>query len=716
MNGGFDEEELGTVDAINAEVEAAMNEMGMRGWMVLVGGERPGVGVARSTLRDEVTADDDNPAEPPDTQEEEDDDEEADGTEDAHLELIETALVQLLLPHALYIVHRALRIAHVLKLESRSALVHRISTGSSGEVLAQLLVTQAAHLFRPRALPVRPAAVEGVYIILAEAQGKDGRRRRSHAGARYYKAVGQADWRLKRRIIQHYAVNLGYDNVFGYLAVPLYGSVLRCYIPLLRAPENVDNPLHDLAAQFLGERLPYPAVFVSTLAKEYVRRQQQELLPEIVREMPIAIMWALQLAREQLAMLEVLFWLAGNLVPASGPVVVQLVKTPYETDLGRKLLLEDEGAQILQDAESVWLVLLVEAFDVEKVLEDDTFELVAFPQDVSTILSSSRQLALVHDFVVGAHDPRYSPITLAWACVLVLECPLDTLRAPPSIQGSSNAGSSPSRSESPYGGDIDDTQTHNADADDPTAVFARIKLQESLQRNNNSDSALATRQVAHHENTRRCALTDNAERSSSRSPFVPRSLGVVTRQAAHDASTGYLASSPALSSALKEPNAIAFQAIVKGLLIVLCERCAVQSLSQTLTRSFDGSHPTSRTYCDGSPYSSRRSCAWSPAMARSRDGALYAHRFLNDLPAFNPCRYPRRWKPFSLDLSRVSLVRRSVRLSRCSSQTSRKLEHIDEVLANLKRSRKYPSRKPLIYVGGYRFVKGVVLLLYEPLL
>ncbi|KZW01730.1 hypothetical protein EXIGLDRAFT_48266 [Exidia glandulosa HHB12029] len=117
-------------------------------------------------------------------------------------------------------------------------------------------------------------------------------------------------------------------------------------------------------------------------------------------------------------MLEVLFWLAWDLVPGSGPVAVQPVKTPYETDLGRKLLLEDEGAQIPQDVESVRLVLLVEAFNLEKVLEDDTFELVAFPQDASTILSAPQQLTLVHDLVVCANDPRYSPITLAWACVL----------------------------------------------------------------------------------------------------------------------------------------------------------------------------------------------------------------------------------------------------------------------------------------------------------
>ncbi|KZV81794.1 hypothetical protein EXIGLDRAFT_779341 [Exidia glandulosa HHB12029] len=105
-----------------------------------------------------------------------------------------------------------------------------------------------------------------------------------------------------------------------------------------------------------------------TLAKEYVQCTQKELPLEVLRDMSTATMWSELAAR--------------------------LVKTAHQTDLGRKLLLEDEGAQILQDTESVWLVLLVEAFDLEKVLEDDTFELVAFPQDLSTILSSSRQLAL----------------------------------------------------------------------------------------------------------------------------------------------------------------------------------------------------------------------------------------------------------------------------------------------------------------------------------
>ncbi|KZV81788.1 hypothetical protein EXIGLDRAFT_364402 [Exidia glandulosa HHB12029] len=200
-------------------------------------------------------------------------------------------------------------------------------------------------------------------------------------------------------------------------------SVLRCYIPLLRAKEDVDDPLHDVAAQFLDKVLQDPAAFVRTLAKEYVQCTQKELPLEVLRDMSIATMWSKQHALEQLVMLEVLFRLAWNLVPASGPVVVQLVQTAYETDLGQNqlyvsLLLQDEGAEILQDVECVWLVLLVEAFNLEKVLEDDTLKLVAFHQDASTILSASQQLALVHNLVVCANDPRYGPITLAWACVL----------------------------------------------------------------------------------------------------------------------------------------------------------------------------------------------------------------------------------------------------------------------------------------------------------
>ncbi|KZW01729.1 hypothetical protein EXIGLDRAFT_48290 [Exidia glandulosa HHB12029] len=68
--------------------------------------------------------------------------------------------------------------------------------------------------------------------------------------------------------MKHYAVNLGYRNVFGrrsaricvddvvdelsqaissfYFTERL--SVLRCYIPLVRAKENVDDPLHDVAS------------------------------------------------------------------------------------------------------------------------------------------------------------------------------------------------------------------------------------------------------------------------------------------------------------------------------------------------------------------------------------------------------------------------------------------------------------------------------------
>lgn len=200
-------------------------------------------------------------------------------------------------------------------------------------------------------------------------------------------------------------------------------SVLRCLIPLLRAKENVADPLHDVASNFLDTVLKDPAAFVGTLVKELVRRTQQQLPPEIMRDMPVATAWAKQLAREQLAILEVVFWLIWDLVPASGPVVLQIYKAAYETDLGRSqqyasLLLEDEGAQILHDIECLWLVLLAEALNLDRVLDDDAFELVAFPQDQTTVLASPQQLGQVHDLVLGANDPRYSPITLAWSCVL----------------------------------------------------------------------------------------------------------------------------------------------------------------------------------------------------------------------------------------------------------------------------------------------------------
>ncbi|KZV96826.1 hypothetical protein EXIGLDRAFT_704804 [Exidia glandulosa HHB12029] len=123
MNGGFDEEELGTVDvdwdAINAEVEAAMNETDddgdeASGWGTPRSRTRSPRGVKRrersvesdattgstrgkrSKLREEVTADDDdNPAEPPDTQEEDEEEEdEADGTEDGGEDWDEDFLAQ----------------------------------------------------------------------------------------------------------------------------------------------------------------------------------------------------------------------------------------------------------------------------------------------------------------------------------------------------------------------------------------------------------------------------------------------------------------------------------------------------------------------------------------------------------------------------------------------------------------------------------------------
>lgn len=388
-------------------------------------------------------------------------------------------------------------------------------------------------------------------------------------------------------------------------------SLIRCYIPLLRAKENVGDPLHAIATKFLARVLKEPDDFASTLIKDYLRRMQQELPPEIARDIPLATVWAKQLAREQLAMLEVVFWLMWDLVPTAGSIVLEIFKAAYETDLGRKqkystLLLEDEGVQLLNDIESIWLVLLTEALNLDHVLDDETFELLELPQDNRTVLASPRHLVQIHELVVGTNNPRYSTVTLAWACILFR------------LHSSAEAQDEIPRNYE----DIVNCTSVVPESDPPTPLYQYILM---------------------------WALHTDVDALRHIEMLLTKSALFVTSVAW---STG---------SAITDPNAIAFRAVIKGLLVGLCEMCRTEfipdfsALVDAWVALFGAGEPLNAAplalqyWVEDWPRHARRQpldvararfpVQFRPlvrllaAMARSREGALYAYHFLNELPS-----------------------------------------------------------------------------------
>lgn len=197
-------------------------------------------------------------------------------------------------------------------------------------------------------------------------------------------------------------------------------SILRCIIPLLRAHDDPQSSIYELSKDNLTRIMPKPRQFALTFTTQYLRRTKQSLPESIMRDPRTASRYAKQSVKEQLVMLEVLFWIVSEFNLHDGPFSQEVFKAGYETDLGThqensSLLLDQEGVQLLRDMENLWTLVLVELLQVDHLLTRDPTETTA---DTTLIIASPEHLMSIQDLVHSSATPRYGCILLAWACVL----------------------------------------------------------------------------------------------------------------------------------------------------------------------------------------------------------------------------------------------------------------------------------------------------------
>ncbi|KAF8885802.1 nucleoporin subcomplex protein binding to Pom34-domain-containing protein [Infundibulicybe gibba] len=161
-------------------------------------------------------------------------------------------------------------------------------------------------------------------------------------------------------------------------------------------------PKKTSASAFLPQLIPDGEKFAGVLLQEYIRKTQ-EALPSSMRETPkLASQWAKQNAKEQLVLLEVLFWTMWGYAPCTGPLVEQIFGAAYSTNLGslqrnETLLLDEEGVQLKQDCAALWILITIEVLELENLSEPGE---------------------RIHDMVISHGDSPYTCIYLAWAFVL----------------------------------------------------------------------------------------------------------------------------------------------------------------------------------------------------------------------------------------------------------------------------------------------------------
>ncbi|TFK43979.1 nucleoporin subcomplex protein binding to Pom34-domain-containing protein [Crucibulum laeve] len=200
-------------------------------------------------------------------------------------------------------------------------------------------------------------------------------------------------------------------------------SIYRCLIPLFRARENVDDFLYPVAVDFLPQLIPDGPKFAESLITEYQRKTTEKLPESMATDPYIASEWAKQNYKEQLLLLEVLFWTMWGYVPCAGPMVVSIYEAMYATDLGRKqqndrLLLDAESNHLKNDCMALWMLICVEILELENMGEDELVEISDNPARKDIYLASPSSLRRLHEMVTAHATSDYMCVYTAWTYVI----------------------------------------------------------------------------------------------------------------------------------------------------------------------------------------------------------------------------------------------------------------------------------------------------------
>ncbi|THG96997.1 hypothetical protein EW026_g4934 [Hermanssonia centrifuga] len=208
---------------------------------------------------------------------------------------------------------------------------------------------------------------------------------------------------------------------------PFYYSerlfILRALIPLFRANAGGSEPVSEVANSFLPQILPDGKAFARSLIAEYVKKTQTPLSEGVQGDPRRATSWAKQNVKEQLVILEVLFWTMWDYASCDGPLVVHIYETAYEANLGAEqanstLLLDQEGFQLLQDSAAMWILIMTEVLELERVAEPGGIEISADPQDKEIYWSTPEYLLQIHELVISHTDSQFACTYIAWAFIL----------------------------------------------------------------------------------------------------------------------------------------------------------------------------------------------------------------------------------------------------------------------------------------------------------
>ena len=163
---------------------------------------------------------------------------------------------------------------------------------------------------------------------------------------------------------------------------PFYYSerlyVARTLVALLKSSETETDPFHDISDNLLPQIIPEPTQFSLKLASEFLRKTQLSIPDYATKNPKAASQWAKQNAREQLVLVETLFWMLWDYCPVNAPIVLATFQTAYAAGFGYKQanttsMLDDEGMQIQRDIAAFWVLITIETLQLEYLAVQASF-------------------------------------------------------------------------------------------------------------------------------------------------------------------------------------------------------------------------------------------------------------------------------------------------------------------------------------------------------
>ncbi|KAI0340825.1 hypothetical protein BDW22DRAFT_1397822 [Trametopsis cervina] len=208
---------------------------------------------------------------------------------------------------------------------------------------------------------------------------------------------------------------------------PFYYSerihALRILLPLFRTHAGGDGLVAEIANEILPEIIPNPKEFTEEVITEYTRKTEAKIPNHLVSDVRKATQWAKQNVKEQLILLELLFWSMWDYTACDGPLVVKVYETAYATNMGSRqaystLLLDEECSQVLQDMAALWIQVTIEVLELERVADPHELKLALGPTEKQIYWNSPESLSRIHELVTSHADSQFACTYVAWAFFL----------------------------------------------------------------------------------------------------------------------------------------------------------------------------------------------------------------------------------------------------------------------------------------------------------